>query len=79
MIPSSFRYEVLQKCCRVKTSQEHGSSFDIFRSAKRTLFWTSMNRISEIKRESKAEEGANIINLNPAQMQIGQPKLSLNC
>ena len=34
MIPSSFYYEVLQKCCLVKTSQDHGSSFGIFRSAK---------------------------------------------
>ena len=50
-----------------------------FDQQKGHFFWTSMNSISEIKREPKAEEGANIINLNPAQMQIGQPKLSLNC
>ena len=35
-------------------------------------FLTSMNSISGIKKESKAEEGANII-LNPVHMQIGQP------
>ena len=28
MIPS-FQYEVLQKCCRVKTSQQHSSSFNL--------------------------------------------------
>ena len=42
--PSSFYYEVLQICCHVKTefvetlvktSPEYGSSFGIFRSAKR--------------------------------------------
>ena len=27
MIPSSFYYEVLLKCCRFKTSQDHCSSF----------------------------------------------------
>ena len=30
MIPSSFWCEVLQKCCRVKASQEHGNSSGIF-------------------------------------------------
>ena len=35
MTPSSFYYEVLQECRRVKTSQQHGSSFGIFRSAKK--------------------------------------------
>ena len=35
MIPSSFYDEVLQKCCRVKTNEERGSSFGIFRSTKR--------------------------------------------
>ena len=29
MLPSSFYYEVFQKCSRVKTSQEHGSGFGI--------------------------------------------------
>ena len=28
-------YEGLQKCCRIKTGQEHGSSFGIFGTAKR--------------------------------------------
>ena len=37
VIPSSFYYEVLKKCC-VKASQEHGSSFGIFRSAKRLSY-----------------------------------------
>ena len=37
VIPSSLYYEVLQKCCCVKTSQEHGSSFGIFRSTKSQL------------------------------------------
>ena len=38
VIPSSFQYKVLRKCCRVKTSQEHCSSFGIFRSAKRLSY-----------------------------------------
>ena len=35
MIPSSFYYKFLQKCCHVKTSQEHGSNFGISGSAKK--------------------------------------------
>ena len=38
MISSSFQCEVLQKCCPIKTSQEPGSSFGSFRSAKKVQF-----------------------------------------
>ena len=37
MIPSSFYYEVLQECCLVKTSQEHGSSLAFFDQKKAQL------------------------------------------
>ena len=35
MILSSFYYEVLQECCPVKTSQEHGSSLAFFDKKKK--------------------------------------------
>ena len=38
LITSSFLYEVLQKCCGVKTSQENSSSFGIFQSEKRLSY-----------------------------------------
>ena len=37
MILSSFYYEVLQECCPVKTSQEHGSSLAFFDKKKTQL------------------------------------------
>jgi len=43
MILLSFEYKVLQKCCRVKTSQEHGSSFGIF------FFITKRAQVPEIR------------------------------
>ena len=51
MIPLSFlQYEVLQKCCRVKTSQDHGSSFAIFRSAIRIAEQPTLLTKSKINR-----------------------------
>ena len=37
MVRSSFYYEVLQECCPVKTSQEHGSSLAFFDKKKAQL------------------------------------------
>ena len=46
MIPSPFYHEVLQKRCRVKTSQVHGCSFGIFQSTKKGQ-WLPAIKITE--------------------------------
>jgi len=50
----SFYNEVLQKCCHIKTSQEHSSSFNIFLIGKKSqlpAIRTAEQRILLIKRK----------------------------
>ena len=46
VIPPPFYYEVLQKRCRVKTSQVHGCSFGFFLSAQEAQ-WLPATKITE--------------------------------
>ena len=53
-------YEALQKCCHVKTSQENGSSFGLFRSAKISV---TINRNKSAIYTSKKELDINFLSI----------------